>query len=178
MSKAIIIQAPDGLVLRDGKPFGDENNLCGGYNILPAPQTVAGCLRTAIGHKISHDYFTKAENIEEILKIEIGRQHFLMNPAGESEALFPVPADIFCTDKADTSAVEAHLPMFKELEEGCGTDLGYTDWLYPAYTTREKPSRNAPYMLLSADMEEYIKGKEPKDKFWCLCSCFGRKNTY
>lgn len=158
----VLIRAPEGLVLRDGKPFGEEGTVSGGYHDLPLPQTIAGCLRTAVGHSVAADFFCNKNtqfrrNIESILSMGITRQCWVIREGEQWKPVWPLPTDLFFVGEGN--AQKSCSPSFSSIPSGGGTDLPFKDWLFPEYGTREKPSRSAPRFLTSEGLAAYMNGE-------------------
>lgn len=155
----VLIQMPEGVVLRDGKPFGEEGIVNGGFHDLPLPQTVAGAVRSAVGKNRSPQFFVDPANAERIMRLEVTQQRFVRCKEDQWESLWPVPADLFFTDHGDdTAPVAAHLPEYVPISAGCGIDLEWKNWLIPRYATRQKPSKDGPFMLTDKAIRSYLEG--------------------
>lgn len=147
----LLITSSDPLMFRDAKPFGDFGMFSGGLHRWPMPGTVAGALRTRLGFSRDPDYFEKrnpayAENVKRILAeplrwmLPVVRE----KSGGAWRHVYPRPADAFIYAH-EASGVSVKKPRFARLgTDGEGSDLGWTDWLYPIAETRDKPPRNVP----------------------------------
>jgi CRISPR-associated protein Cmr3 len=173
MENVRLITSEQPLVFRDGRPFGDIGMRGREAQKWPFPSTVAGAFRTAVGRVRSPDYFSadnadKAANLERILQLRTGT----MLPVCEGEDgvwrfLAPRPADAFVVDAAggnSEACVDVQRFSLKLLEMGCGTDLPFSDWLYPLPASKEKPSRRAP-LYWNWDVFEQWLGLKPRESF-------------
>ncbi len=159
------IESDDLLILRDGRPFGDVGTF-GGHSVLwPYPQTLAGMVRTSIGHAKSDDYFSAShpqrdDNLQKILNI--GLQQILpmqrkANHEGNWGALFPVPGDIILTQKKNNPELTINQMSFSALDKNQGTDIGNSDWLYAQINIRDKPAREQPFFCHWDFYKHYLK---------------------
>lgn len=153
-----ILTAPDGLVLRDGKPFGEHGTHAGGFLEWPMPQTLAGMLRTAIGQQRGRDYFTgpeKETNIEEILQLTL-RAAFpvAFEASGLPKPLFPTPSDLFFTNSEDK--LKMTMASYAPLQESEGTLSPFATPLLTCWETNEKPSSDTPIWLYQDVFMKYV----------------------
>jgi CRISPR-associated protein Cmr3 len=159
------IESDDLLILRDGRPFGDVGTF-GGHSVLwPYPQTLAGMVRTSMGHAKSDDYFAAShpqrdDNLQQILKI--GMQQILpmqrkATHKGNWLALFPVPGDIILTQKENNPKLTINQMSFSVLDKHQGTDINNSDWLYAQIDTHGKPAREQPFFCHWDFYQQYLK---------------------
>lgn len=149
------LKTSDQLILRDGKPFGEEKNFGGSaYNTI-MPQTLAGMVRTAIGFSKSPDYFSSDENIEAVKTIAVNRIMYYAKLKGANEFLTPPPADVVFTKDGD--GLKFNQLTFGEMPTNCGTDICNKDWLVPSLDCSEKPAKDAPQRWLWDTFSQYLK---------------------
>lgn len=143
-----LITAPDGVVLRDGKPFGQPGNTGGGFFDWPMPQTITGMIRSSIGLSRHPDFFRNANNASKLLPISVGPSipvEIVDN--GKVNPLFPVPADLLMVDSSETGVIRIVPSEFKKLQRGEGTDSPITSPFIPVWETQQKPTREIPAWL-------------------------------
>lgn len=151
------IQTKDQLVLRDGKPFGEEKNFGGSSYGWVMPHTLAGMVRTSIGFaKGGRDYFKSEENILKSWNIEIGKIMYVATYGNKKELLMPPPADVVFT-KVDEKIRVNQLDYVK-IPENCGTDILNGDWLVPSMDSIEKPAKNVPQRWNWSSFIQYAGG--------------------
>jgi len=165
----LAVTSDDQILLRDGRPFGGEGSFGGTSLTWPQPQTLAGMIRTHIGFARSPGYFHDEARAKEILKVGIAR----MLPAmiQRNSWLAWTPADMVFSEKDDL--LTAHLPTYRQLAEGEGSDLPWREWFHPFPGLKAKPSSKRPNLLHWSVIEAYLKGRIPKpakDEEWGILS--------
>ena len=151
------VQTRDYLILRDGKPFGDEKNFGGtAYNTI-MPQTLAGMVRTAVGFSRNAKYFSTEENIRNILDVEIQKILYAAIRKSGSEFLVPPPADVVFTKTGHK--IKTNVLTFAEVPENCGTDIRNRDWLVPTLDCSEKPAKDVPKQWYWDTFTQYMNGR-------------------
>lgn len=143
----VIVHAPDGLVFRDGKPFGDPGVIRGGFHDWPMPQTLAGMARTAVGFARSPDYFKNKDNIQEILKLTVGPSLPLDLSGKHPQPLWPVPADLFLRDSSQKGILNISTPCLNPLEEDEGISSPFDHPVFPIWPGEGKPAKMRPRWL-------------------------------
>ncbi|MDG5816170.1 type III-B CRISPR module-associated Cmr3 family protein [Chitinispirillales bacterium ANBcel5] len=153
------IQTEDQLILRDGKPFGDEGLFGGTSCSWVMPQTLAGMVRTAIGFAQDPNYFLSEDNKKNIL--EVGIEKILDSALiGEKHIpLAPIPSDMILTQNEQNDMLTANIMDFAPVPNGCGTDIKNPDWLLPTIDTIGKPSKNLPFRLKWDFFKQYLNGE-------------------
>lgn len=142
------------LILRDGKPFGEEKNFGGSaYNTI-MPQTLAGMVRTAIGFSKNPDFFSNDENINAIKNVAVNKMMYYAELEGR-KFLAPPPADVVFTKDGD--GLKFNQLTFGEMPTNCGTDICNKDWLVPSLDCAEKPAKDAPQRWLWDTFSRYLK---------------------
>ena len=154
-----LLTTDDQLILRDGRPFG-ENGVFGGNSLnWPFPQTLAGMVRTAVGFSRDPFYFENSENADKILETGIARIYPMAKGSQGWEALMPVPADLVLTRKKDDHCLTVNSLIFKKIEKGSGTDIANRNWLIPSVNLRDKPAKETPFFFYWRFYDAYLKGQ-------------------
>ncbi|MCQ2103255.1 MAG: type III-B CRISPR module-associated protein Cmr3 [Fibrobacter sp.] len=157
MSMRYSVQTRDQLVLRDGKPFGEEKNFGGSSYGWVMPHTLAGMVRTTIGFaKGGRDYFMSEESIQKSWDIEIGKIMYSVTDGDRREFLVPPPADVMFTKSGDKICVNQL--NWSSVPENCGTDIANADWLVSTLESSEKPAKNAPARWNWSSFAQYVSG--------------------
>lgn len=156
-----IVTSQDLLILRDGRPFGADQNFGGtGYN-WPMPQTIAGMVRTVTGNGVCDDFFTGPDseiNINRILSMALKKILPYAKQEGRHwEPVFPIPADWFFFDTEDKISVKKL--TYEALNENEGTDIQNRDWLVGFLSEKAKPSVNIPLWLFQDAFLHYVRGE-------------------
>lgn len=166
MGTVSLITSDQPLVFRDGRPFGDIGMRGKEAQTWPFPSTVAGAFRTAVGRARSPDYFSetnadKAANLERILQLRLETILPVCEGAdGAWKFLAPRPADALAVDAGrdeTQTGLDVHGFSLRTLEKGSGTDLPFSDWLYPLPASKEKPSRRSPAFWNWDCFEQWLK---------------------
>ncbi len=163
----LLLRTPEGVVLRDGRPFGEEGLIESGTHDLPFPQTLAGSVRTALGLRKNAAFFEADENIKKALDWSVARQRMTLLTSGKWQNLWPVPADLFFIDENKSSGAlpKPLLPKMERSVKSEASDFGNADWLFPVYETREKPSSNKPCFLTQEAILDYLSGRDVTDRY-------------
>lgn len=159
------IESDDLLILRDGRPFGDVGTFGGNSVLWPYPQTLAGMVRTAIGHAKSDAFFDvnnpqRQDNLQHILGIGLSQILPMQRRAmdeGHWSPLLPMPGDIILTQKPDSEQLTINQMLFTALDEGQGTDIHNSDWLYAKINIPDKPAREQPFFCHWDFYQAYLK---------------------
>ena len=153
------IKTRNQLILRDGKPFGDEKNFGGSSYSTIMPQTLAGMIRTAIGFSKNQDYFAMDENIQAILDVVIGKVMYYAKLKSKNEFLTPPPADVVFTK--DGEKIRLNQLTFAGMPADCGTDIRNKDWLVPSLDCSEKPAKDIPQRWFWDSFNQYLNERLP-----------------
>lgn len=153
------IKTRNQLILRDGKPFGDEKNFGGSSYSSIMPQTLAGMIRTAIGFSKSPNYFTVDENIQAILDVVISKMMYYAKLKSKNEFLTPPPADVVFTK--DGEKIRLNQLAFAGMPADCGTDIRNKDWLVPSLDCSEKPAKDIPQCWFWDSFNQYLNERLP-----------------
>lgn len=148
------IKTRNQLILRDGKPFGEEKNFGGSSYSSIMPQTLAGMIRTSIGFSKSPDYFTTDENIHAILNVAVSKVMYYAQLPDRAEFLTPPPADVIFTK--DGEKLKLNQLTFAEMAADCGTDIRNKDWLVPTLDCSEKPAKDVPQRWFWDKFNKYL----------------------
>ena len=160
------IKTRNQLILRDGKPFGDEKNFGGSSYSSIMPQTLAGMIRTAIGFSKSPNYFTTDENIQAILSVVISKVMYYAKLKGKNEFLTPPPADVIFTK--DGEKLKLNQLTFAGMPADCGTDIRNKDWLVPSLDCSEKSAKDIPQRWFWDSFSQYLNERLPKGSVFSL----------
>lgn len=146
------------LVLRDGKPFGEDGSFGGTGLSWVMPQTLAGMVRTSIGFGRGDNYFSEESSRKEILNVGIEKLSILVDINGLKTQLFPIPADILFFNSESNDKLKPVSLSFLSLQNNEGTDITNRDWLIPYCDFKGKPSKNIPFQLYKETLNKYIDG--------------------
>jgi CRISPR-associated protein Cmr3 len=155
------ISTEDMLILRDGRPFGDDGVFGGSSVLWPYPHTIAGMVRTISGFKKNENFFDKnsknfQENLDKILKTGIKKilpSEFINN---KWQPLFPLPADLVFTQNLKNEKLKVHTLIYKKIDDNSGTDIKNRQWLIPSVDISDKPVKESPFFLHSDFFMKYL----------------------
>jgi len=150
--KRYVLSTEDMLVLRDGRPFGEAGMFGGSALDWPLPQTIAGMCRTAMGFQRNPDFFSNSQDAQSVLNIGIVQLLPQLLHDGGVEYLLPTPADLVFSGEISK---EVHQLTYNALNAGEGSDIPYTDWLYPTADLKEKPVKS-PKFIRSGFASKYL----------------------
>ncbi|MGK5093674.1 type III-B CRISPR module-associated Cmr3 family protein [Deltaproteobacteria bacterium TL4] len=150
-----LLKSDESIILRDGRPFGEEGMFGGNSLLWPLPHTLAGMVRTKVGLSRDQDYFRNSKNAESLKQeITLNAIQPYLGMDKEPLPLVQIPADVVFNDGA-TGKLKTSLLQYQKLPPTQGTDLRNREWLIPFSNTRDKPSKHHPAFLHWAYYEKY-----------------------
>ncbi|HDH97994.1 MAG TPA: hypothetical protein ENF70_02535 [Deltaproteobacteria bacterium] len=164
----LVITPRDPLLFRDGRPFGQAGVAqTGGLN-WPRPGTIAGMLRTFVGYSRDRDYFAagpqKENHINKIKKVGLGLFLPALKTHKGMEICLPAPTDAVAflpknMEHIEKRSLNIKALVPKDLNYGEGTDISWSNWLYPWIEEHEKPQQMPPFWRWNHYKEWLINNK-------------------
>ena len=151
----IVVFAREPLILRDGRPFGDDGAIMAGALQWPMPSTLAGMVRSRIGISRNASFFQNPGAAEQILAVHVES----IQPAcragdGKWQFVYPCPRDLLVCDNAKGGF---SLHGFRYTAQGAnGVTIPWKNWLVPLPQIQEKPARTQPALWHEAILMKWL----------------------